>query len=248
MRQKTTPIEQIIELYSIRGHRVTELVERSQTTTDLLIQAKQGQKWLARYIHVGVVDSAVMRELLLTKQAEKAVQASLITDGAVAIEARLMADGLTVHVADQTEFNIFLLRARNRAYKGIPGFLRRIMRRISRNAGSLSAIPRSKKYTEASTQPATVSPTFPAAGASPTASTMFEYLQACPPWEDDQPLRSERARIPVAPSQTQHSATRNLGSTLSKGDCPHGAGRRENCAICLGQREYERRYGDWQSD
>lgn len=272
MSQAAIPLRHIIELYSTRGHRVLEIVDRSETVIDLVIQSKSGQKWIARYCHVGVVDTSNVHALLSTKEVDKAVQVALITDGRVTEEARVMADGRTIHIADQAEFDKYLSKARRRANHGLSGWLRQIFHHItswiSPASDAQSAIPRSIKPFD---QPQAQQSAFVASPySSSIPSNLTSHLQ--PPQIQathlDEPMaigypqarspdlhahrsaqsRTGQTNLSSGTSQIQPVAARRNEEPIPTDCCPHGAGRRDNCAICLGRQEYELRYGDWQSD
>ena len=287
MSQEEIPLDQIKELYSIRGHRIAEVVERSSIVTDLVISSREGEKWIARYARVAVVDVPVIQELLVAKQKENANQAALITSGTITAGARLMSDGKSIHLADRVEFDKYLLQARTRASahnkapkrnSAISVFLHRLneityklfadkcLRRVqsprpsdsSREKNDLqsqleqkpASAPQGIFVSESSQDSITQNPSVQIPHSS--APTSVNQLQV-----DNMQVRDRMPQVLPQPIKTYVRDTPSPSTGVSvpivhdsqpKKTCPHGASRREECAICLGLPEYQSRYGDWQSD
>jgi len=112
MLQESNLEKSVAELYSLLGHHVQGVVKRGDFTTDLVIKAKNGEKWIARCEHRKEVGDATMRDFFSVLQTEKAKQSAIVTTGTFAPEARRLAEGKPIHLLDGTTFQNYLSRAR----------------------------------------------------------------------------------------------------------------------------------------
>ena len=113
-----TPTEQqIIEFYSLIGHQTERIIRRGERTSDFIIKAKDGEKRVTRCELRDEVDDTHVKALYQVMRDEGAAQATLITTGSLSAKAQHFAKGKPIRLADWSEFESLLRRARAQAQK-----------------------------------------------------------------------------------------------------------------------------------
>ncbi len=105
---------QVTELFTLKGHQVESVIRRGAFTSDLIIKANIGEKWVVRCEQSEVSD-AVIRDFFQILHSEQAKHAVIITTRTVTSQARELAKGKPVQLLDGSQFQDHLRQARNLA-------------------------------------------------------------------------------------------------------------------------------------
>jgi len=117
MAQESNIEELTTELYGLLGHQVERVIKRGSLTSDLIIKANNGERWIARCEQSREVNDSTVRDFFQVLAVEKAKQAAIITSGVVTPQARELVKGKPVHLLDGNQFYDHLIQARTLAQK-----------------------------------------------------------------------------------------------------------------------------------
>jgi len=112
MQQKAGFRELVAEFYTLLGHQIHSVREQDDFASDIVIKAKNGERWIARCEYRDKVDAAILREFLRSLQTENAAQIALITPYTVTTEGRQFAQDNSIYLLDGHQFLEYLNRAR----------------------------------------------------------------------------------------------------------------------------------------
>lgn len=105
--------ELVAETYRTFGHKVRRVGQQGDHGVDLVIGAKNGEKWVAQCKRwQGSVGEPIIRDFYGAMQHEGAAQGAIITTGTFTPQARQWAKGKPIQLHDGEAFMIALQRAR----------------------------------------------------------------------------------------------------------------------------------------
>lgn len=97
--------EMVVELYRSFGHRAMRTGQIGDHGVDVIIEAKNGEKWIAQCKRWrGSVGEPIIRDFYGTMHHEKAAKGALITTGTFTTQAREWARGKPIFFYDGEEF------------------------------------------------------------------------------------------------------------------------------------------------
>lgn len=107
--------EMIVELYRIRGHRAKRTGSTGDHGVDVVVQAKNGEKWIAQCKRWrGTVGEPVIRDFYGVMHHEKADMGAVFTTGRFSGRAQKWAKGKPIYLCDGNELLKLWKRARAR--------------------------------------------------------------------------------------------------------------------------------------
>ncbi len=120
MAQESSFEELVTELYVLLGHHVDHVVRQGAYTSDLIIKAGNGEKWVVRCEQSREVNDSNVRDFFQVLEVEKAKQGAIITSGIVTPQTRQSVTGKPIHLLDNNQFQDYLRQARTLAQKDTP--------------------------------------------------------------------------------------------------------------------------------
>ena len=114
--------EMVAELYRAFGHRAKRTGSTGDHGVDVVVQAKNGEKWVIQCKHWhGSVGEPVVRDFYDVLHHEKADSGAIITTGRFTAQARDWVRGKPLYLYDGEEFLEAWKRARAQGKRGAPG-------------------------------------------------------------------------------------------------------------------------------
>jgi hypothetical protein len=105
---------EVIEFYSLLGYVVLQTKKRDENTTDLLIQGKNQEKWVARYINQLEVSESMVIDFQQMLSRVNPAEAALISNGVFSSSALEVIKDAKIHLLDKNQFMEYLDRAREK--------------------------------------------------------------------------------------------------------------------------------------